>query len=195
MKKLFLCIFFLTIYNCSHGNSEGCKIIDKIHEEFISNSIKKYDLSCEGTQASFPKKIESIGAVFGVDKLLTVDESRVLIVNLVKDFQILINNSDKIKPHLSDTPFPADRIDISLSFHDGNKPPPPDVISRVITVRGNIYYRTCDLNKPIFDQGRIKESLEEACEKTGISISLIRSTYSDYDKKRSDIEAKKPEPK
>ncbi len=194
MKTLFLFIFAM-FFATSYADNQDCKIIDQIQQEFISQSLEKYELYCLGDRASFPKKLESIGAIFGTDRVLSVDESRLLIVNLVNDFQILINKSDKIKPLLSDSPFPADRINISIRMSDGNKLPPPDEFSSASTSRGNIFYSTLDLDKSIFDQTEIKESLEEACEKTGISISLIRSTYSDYGKKRRDIEPIKSAPK
>lgn len=179
MKKIVLLfILFVSLY----GNEEGCRVINEVRQEFISLATKKYKIKCIGVRGSFPKKIESIGVLFQVNELLSVDESRLLVVNLVKDFQEVINKSQKIRPLLIDIPFPADRVSISLSLFDGKDFPPPDLFSHVFTSRGDIVYSTHDQDKSIFDQTKIREPLEEACKKTEISIPLIRSSYSEYGK-------------
>ena len=179
-------IIFLSALILLHSTEEeDCKVINETREEFINLAEKKYGLKCFGTQASFPQKLESIGAIFQLNKIISIEESREIIVNLVKEFQLIVNKNPKIAPILSQVPFTADRIDISLSLTDGKKLPPPDAFSHIFTSRGNIIFSTHDEKKSIFNQTKIYESLEDACKKTGISLPLIRSMYSE--KKNSDL--------
>lgn len=180
MKKLLvLTIIFTPLF----GTEKDCKIINQVRNQFIELAEKKHEIKCIGTQASFPKKLESIGALFQVKKLISVNESRLLILELIKEFQDIINKDKNLKPLLETVPFPADRISISLFLSEKQEFPPPDIFSHIFTSRGNIIYSTHDTNKSILDQTQIIESLEEACKKAEISIPLIRSSYSDDRKK------------
>ncbi|MBT3394246.1 MAG: hypothetical protein HN411_03960 [Waddliaceae bacterium] len=193
MKYLLLSLccslLFLTLYasdNSYFGRDpehykEGNKLINEMFREYAERVCKQYDLKCEGDMGGFPGQIQSLGGVFGVKRLLAVDELRILILKLLADFQDTINRNEKIRPFLAEYPFAADRITIMLRIYDGNKRPSPDEISLAFSSRDHISYCYSDPKKSIFEDKKIQEPFEEACEKAGIDVATISPIYSLYD--------------
>lgn len=160
---------------------EGCKVIDEVFAEFAAKVCKQYDLECEGEKGGFPRKIESLGGYFATKKFLKLEELRSLELRLIKEFQDIINHNPKIRKFLSDYPFPADRIGITISLYENDELPPVDELYYVSSCRGKLHYTMKDDgNTSIFDLKRTEERMEEACAKAGIQISHIRSEYSRY---------------
>ncbi len=187
MKKWLLFFLFAATFVFSEEYlpdsyyREGCKAVDEVFGQFARSVCKKYDLGCEGNDGSFPKKIEMLGAHFASRRFLKIEELRRLELQLIKEYQELINLNPKIRKFLADYPFPADRIVISVSLYEDKKSPPIDELDRVHSCRGKLIYTMSDhIDACIFDLKRVEEKLEDACSKTGIEIPNIRSEYSRY---------------
>lgn len=187
MKKWLLFFLFVATFVFSEEYlpesyyQEGSDVADELFVEFAQKVCKKYDLGCEGNSGSFPKKIESLGGYFATRRFLKIEELRSLELQLIKEYQDLINQNPKIRKFLADYPFPADRIGISVSLYEDKKSPPIDELDRVFSCRGKLIYRLSASNDVcIFDSKRVEEKIEEACSKAGIEIPNIRSEYSRY---------------
>lgn len=126
---------------------EHVKIASEIMADCIQDINKTYGTSCYGSGGSFLDGVKIISLSFSArDMNLTIDESRVLVVNTVEKLLKRVNDDERIRPHLEHFPFTSNGAEVSISFHDDNgERVGEDFVAYVSTnEKGRVYYSTYD---------------------------------------------------
>jgi hypothetical protein len=137
-------LFFLLFgaHMCAAENSDNyVKYAKNIMNPFISQSEKQYDLECIGTGGKFAYNVAGINIRFVAYRRGTIEEARRLEVNLIETLLTHINESIEIRPFLSQYPFVANNLDISISFQKKDDSNYSDgSVALSFLAKGNIYY-------------------------------------------------------
>lgn len=153
---------------------EGYKAIGEAYGAFVKRVCQKYDVEERGEDISFPLKIETMGGYFKAKKALNLDEIRLLELQLIKDYQEIINQNLQLRKFLSKYPFPADKIDITLSLSEGRGKSVSDAIEYAYSSGGKVIYCLRETAAAsVLDRKKIEEKLEDACAKTGMEIPYL----------------------
>ena len=93
------------------------QIIDVLKKEVH----EQYGLDCCSRGGSMPYDVLTINVGFESKKLLTINEARIIFVNIYERFRNIINENENIRPFLREYPFPAERIQVSIKFYPALK--------------------------------------------------------------------------
>ncbi len=124
-KKLITCFLFLLIDQIKsvlyakpyeYVQRQDEIYLDEISANFINEVEKEFGLSLHAFGASMPDKIEMINLRFELEKAVTVEEARWLLINLRKKLSSKVNENGKIRKFLAEYPFTPERANITLYF-------------------------------------------------------------------------------
>lgn len=131
MKTFWKILFVLSIltytltslYNHFWGlfNPENPKYVslcNTITDEFIDRECKRHGLKFLGGGGGFLDRINKIELTFVLEKNVSVEEARELILSLGDDLLELINSDEDIRPYLSHYPFSPKGLCITVLFLD-----------------------------------------------------------------------------
>ena len=88
----------------------------EIMNPFIDECEKNFQLDCIGTGGRFSRNVAGIDITFIAYRKGSIEEARKLEVTITEKLLAEVNGNEKIRPFLSEYPFKADNIGISLSF-------------------------------------------------------------------------------
>jgi len=144
--------------------------VDQVVNTFANEMREKYGLRCCGGGGSMPYNVETIIVKFILLKKTTLEEARVIEVNAVERLIELVNNHEKIRPHLAEYPFNSSRIKISISFNDK---------SGLHYTDGSITYVSLIKNKIFFDKAEkvTRKKLSGETYETNKLITLLKEPY------------------
>jgi len=191
LLALALVVLFINLKTKPNGQEKAEDdyevYVNQIVNTFASEMKEKYGLRCCGSGGSMPYNVEEISVIFYSIKKPTLEEARILEVNLVERLIELVNNHEKIRPYLAEYPFASNRAEVSISFYskdglrhtDGN-------VTRVSLIRGKLFFRKAEktveetLSGKKYDDYNLITLLEEpyelALEKVKKANKLIYST-------------------
>jgi len=170
-------IFFLMLIHFCFTSCRACNI-DSVGPEYqtmysmisrAANELeKKYNLSFagHGGRTDLEDKTTEIFASFQINRLLTKEEARTMILDIVDVFLNVINNDKDHRPYLQYYPFDVHglRIAIFISNKDRSTPLDPNLCT-ISLYNGMIHYCTEDPENPLRYKSEIYESYEEALQK------------------------------
>ncbi len=146
MRYFIACTLFL-LQSCSYQNAtpEYITLLDQTTLKFNQNIGKEHQLRCSGYGGSLMDDISMVSLDYEVIKKSDIPGSRQLLVFCVDKLATLINADAKLQPFLHETPFPANRIKLGITFVDKKG----DFISDgtpayIFTLKGKIYYSKYD---------------------------------------------------
>ena len=140
------------------------KIASEIMGECIQEINITYGVSCNGSGGSFLDDVKTISLSFSAkDMNLSIDESRVLIVNAVERLIKRVNSNERIRPYLHQFPLASSGAKISFSFHtDSGERVGEKFVAYVSTdEKGWVYYSIYD-HKAKELKGLHQEKYEDA---------------------------------
>lgn len=123
--KAFLCtLFALILVSCHHktvGEGPIVKKIDSVELSRITTNFStkmKIDkhLELEDSWASYDDSILKVCVRYSSQRLLTIDDARLLITEVVEELLWRLNNNRLIRAELSHFPFTAADLDVKIDF-------------------------------------------------------------------------------
>lgn len=154
---LYIC-FMLPVYSFDY-TAEAQSLSNRTAKELAN----KYDLKIVGSGGGTMNGVERLSLSFQLDKSLTIESARKLILECLTTFQNDINSNSSIRPYLAEYPFPISEI--SVYFYV-SKPIPGQSLSAFAfsagprSPTGSLRYMQSDTN----NQSRVilEETLNEA---------------------------------
>jgi hypothetical protein len=125
MKSLvFFSLFSMLFCSCQMKTRGEGLWVKKIDSEELSRIIINFatkmkiekHLELEDSWAAYDDNIKSLCLQFTSQRLLTVYDARLLMVELVEDLLYRINHNSIIGFELENIPFTADNLDVKISF-------------------------------------------------------------------------------
>lgn len=144
---------------------EYLRYVKEVSTTFDAEMKKEFGLVCIGSGGSMPHDVEEIDLHFLAYKHVSIEEARVLEVSAIEKLVRIINDHEKLRPFLRESPFPHTRAKVMIAFEDkdGNRFK-DNSVTLVYQAKGKIFYRTYDAknNKivPLYE-----EPYEEALKK------------------------------
>jgi len=140
------------------------EVADPLISKIAKRLGKKYNIHPAGAGVSSPDGIvEHFGISFQLNRSLTKEEAREILVSCVGELLILINEDKKIRPYLRNFPFKIKNVSIYIFMtnRDGS-----DIYDPAIRIasssHGKLSYDTKDKNQPYGYKSTTTESYEEA---------------------------------
>jgi len=148
--------------------------VAEITRAFSKQMKKEFNLECEGNGGCMPYDVEEISIDFVSYQRATVEQARELEVLVTEKFVQMINAHEKIKPFLRESPFPASRTCVGISFcKKNNKPYIDGSVAHVTHINSRIYYCAEDPdNQYVYKD--INNELYEDARKT-VSKDILKS--------------------
>ena len=166
----FLCaigifLFFIFSNDPIEGITEKEKTVWAVSLQTAKEFKDKYDLQFIGIgQSGDDKLLKSLRLSFILDKILSKDEGRKLVLNCVKKLLDNVNGLKKNQPFLIDTPFLENNLGITVYFYKDQEHSStvyPDICC-ITVIDGLIYYRFRDPNPPFLYKFSEEETMEDA---------------------------------
>ena len=140
--------------------------INEFYKKFTEHVYKKYEMKSESNIEEYFKETGKLGSYFRTNRLFTVEELRMLILNLIADFK---DANEAFKQYPGKPTYFAEFISFLIIFNDDENASRYDCVPLVFLCNGNIMY--FDLEED--DEIKSEEFLEEACEKANIDVATI----------------------
>lgn len=145
---------------------ESVEIVHELLNEAEDFLTHKYHLDCMGTSVAMPEGIVGqLGLQFSINKILTREELRKILVNTGRDLMCMINANTKIRPHLKKYPFTIEDVEITIFLSDpaGYKLSHPHISNAAINM-GKLDYVTYIRGgeEILSEASEFKESYEDA---------------------------------
>lgn len=173
--KCIIILASLCFYACLAAREPDYEeISDKIVAKVVNIISKKYHMEPTSIYGELFERVNAVGANFQINRPLTKDEARQIIVDCAEIFLTQYNNNLKVRPFLKNYPFTKTNLKINIFIQDkkGNTIYHPE-IGMVSLFLDNVVYTTLEKGK-VFDdyKTKTKEPYEEAFNivKTGNKI-------------------------
>jgi len=115
-----------------------------LQNQFIQE-MADYGLVCIGKNGGYINPIKTFYLSFVGYRRATLEEARALEVFAIEKLTNLLNSDEKIRPYLCEFPFPAHRVEISLSFDSPfGSHYADESIAYVFYVRNRLFYNVYD---------------------------------------------------
>ena len=110
---------FLQITFCGFAKElDYCRLIDKMNKQFTEDIHKKYGFKGAGSGGAFMEGIGNLSLDFDCDKEYSIEEIRVIMVDLFDKYIQTVNCNQQIRPYLNHYPF--EKVIITLCCNDKN---------------------------------------------------------------------------
>lgn len=164
-------ILFLSLSQCSMSEDytepeyvrQAYYIINKTGKKLE----RRHNMTVVGTGGRMMNCVELMRLAFNINKPLSKEESRKIILDCTSEFLREINSDQEIRPYLVQFPFRVENINISIFTHDeqGRNLYDPD-ITVVLIDNGEITYLTDDRENKYRFKSEYVESYEDALKLT-----------------------------
>ncbi len=121
IKFVFRVCFFILLTSFAFREPHYCKIAGRIAGDYVKEFAKprRLVLTCYG--GAMMDDIQGITLRFLSFDSLSVDEARVLYVEMMEEFLERINSHEKIRPFLHNFPFDVDNIKLVIGFENSER--------------------------------------------------------------------------
>ena len=162
-------LFFMPLIAISCGNPN---LPDKVYYTNLVRSrvakrlANKYDLKISQLGANIPDKVNLIFVEFEIERILTKDEYRKIVVDSVEEFVKEVNQYEEIQPFLANKPFTHENVALLflISVNGDRAPEPPDFLY-VGYNHGELFYKSQEYPGDDVFHENIREPYEEAKQK------------------------------
>ncbi|WP_420421709.1 hypothetical protein [Simkania sp.] len=157
-------VFFFKKFQGKEEQPDYVKISSEIMAEYINDINMTYGVSCYGSGGSFLDNVKMISLSFSASNMnLSIDQSRIMIVNAVESLLKRVNDDERIHPYLEHFPFSSRGIKISFSFHNnkGERVSEEFVAYASTDEKGRVFYSGYDHKAEKFKDLH-QETYEEA---------------------------------
>lgn len=137
---------------------------NRMRSKLIRQLCQKYNMEpCGIYDQAFDGIIEAIGADFEINKILSKDEIRKILVDCTEEFLKEMNANKEIRPELKTYPCTAKNVRISIFITDPSREKTYDPnIAVAVILNGTIHYRTNDKDNQFQYKSKTEEPYEEA---------------------------------
>lgn len=152
LQLIALSFFIFSIISASASQTEkevlDSRGIGRLGRNAMNNTVKilskRYQLKCMGFgEAAFHGPYTEMSLSFQIDRPLSKDEGRKMLLDAAQEFLKAINSNEQLKPYLDPSPFEINSIVITIF---PNEPDGRDVFYPNIAVfkliQGNITYKS-----------------------------------------------------
>jgi hypothetical protein len=141
----------LLFANIKNAQKDYCKMAYSMMDEFSNLVYEEYNLHLDGRGGAMMDNIKEINLSYSSEKYLDIDQTRDLIVSVIRKLVIFFNNSTDIQPFLHETPFSEKNIHLMISFEKNGKRINQNHVTLVSLRNSNICYYKIDkkTNNPI----------------------------------------------
>lgn len=94
--------------------------IDEVLPLYVEEMQKRYHFECEAIGGKMNQSVDDIVAQFVLRKRATLDEAKKYMLDATRWLLDALNSSEKLKPFLSEYPFPSNRLKIRIRFAKSN---------------------------------------------------------------------------
>lgn len=146
--------------------------VDEVTREFEKIAAKEFGAIASGSGGGAPHDVVSLSVNFNIYNKLSMDEARILIVNLSEIYLALINSHEKLRPYLREYPFTANRVQILISINNKKGVHDRDDQSVALVMSGGtktILYCTCAWN------GDYEDLYEEPYEDALATVKALKT--------------------
>lgn len=159
---------FLQMFPDKNQIPESDQLMIKIMDSAVNEVEKKYGLYGIGFGMRGKNKFEGISLEFQMDRQVTKDEARAILLDCANIFSEKINKNELIKPHLMEYPIDNKNVGITFYIEDENQTKVfhPNICVACWSRKG-VYFRT---NDPDVEYG-YKETAEETHEE---ALELVK---------------------
>jgi hypothetical protein len=148
-----------------HESPLYVQYVHEVTSTFLNEIYKKYGFECAGSGGSMPYDVQEISVYLVTRQSATIEQAREWEVLLTERFAQIINEHEKIKPFLRESPFPSSRVDVFIKFITPKKErsaPQPNRVNYVFQARNKIFYNAKAPNDPYMYKNLLEEPYEEA---------------------------------
>lgn len=169
IKKLATIIILLSSHSCNTIEEnktikEHVSISNKINSELIIRLAKEKKLKLQGTGASMMDNVKMVGLDFLSEEPSSLEEARILIVDVTEELLKTYNANEQIRPFLANYPLNSNNVHIMISFPIESSYRENKKIVFVYTKNGHIYYCDYDTEKERYTE-IFQEPYEDALKK------------------------------
>lgn len=124
-----------------HQTTHMEEAVDEVFEQFVGEMEREYGFQCTAIGGDMDGQVDEIAVNFIAIQRATQDEARALIIATTKKLLNVIDNNEKLKPFLAESPFPIERLKIRIRFRQRNYYPYFDDSMEDVTLEsGDINY-------------------------------------------------------
>ncbi|MCE5319105.1 MAG: hypothetical protein LLG04_17305 [Parachlamydia sp.] len=124
--------------------------IDEVLPPYAEEMHKKYSFECEAIGGKMDNLVEDVGVQFVLRKRTSQEEAKKYMLAAVKELLEAINSNEKLRPYLSEFPFPLDHLKMRIRFAKQNSNSYKDGSIESVRLEGKeiVYYK-----EPPMDRG------------------------------------------
>ena len=123
IKANILCLLLLAS-GCGWGKpAPYARHTQALLESFGKEMEKEFGLVFQGCGGSMPNSVDEVEVLFEARRKGTIEDARALQIAGTEKLLQKINGEESLKPYLKESPFPADKVSLSISyskFDDGS---------------------------------------------------------------------------
>lgn len=135
-----------------HQSTPIEEAIDEVLPAFAEEMRRKCGFECWHMGGKITDFVEEIGGKFSVVKHATQEEARKTTLFAIERLLQALNSSEKLRPYLSEIPFPIDRIKLRINFTKPNHYAYHDESMESVTVVGDqvTYFQLTPLGSGVY---------------------------------------------
>lgn len=143
--------------------------IDEVLPPYVEEMLMRYRFECETIGGKMDQLVEDIGAQFVLRKRTSHEEARKYMLEAVTRLLEALNSNEKLRPFLSEFPFPSNRLKIRIRFAKSNYYPYKDGSLESVSLENDkiTYYKQPPPDWVVYTGPDVvgKESYQTAVEK------------------------------
>lgn len=149
MKKLLI-IFFLFSECIIYASPKYIKLVDRVTAKYVKELKKEQKMFLCGYGGRLMTDVEQIDLSFEVKRQATIEEARILFVEIAENYLTRVNADTELRPYLRNYPFTIDNLELGLAFVDHQLNFQLDLAYVMYCKRtGHIVYNKHEPNKPL----------------------------------------------
>jgi len=117
-KKIYTLIFFMFLFVPSLFAANYFKLSDQIVNTYDKQFAKPRGLHLSAQGGAMMDDIKKVILNFKSCDALTIDEARVLYVEMMEEFLCRVNQNEKIRPYLHNYPFEPHNFGLTIGFRN-----------------------------------------------------------------------------
>jgi len=154
--KFLLLLLFLSACHKSHSD-----LADEQMSIYAKKAYEEKGIVLEGSGGAMMNDIKTFTLSFNCYDYLTLEQTRVLVVQVMNEFLEQVNENEEIRPFLHTYPLTLKNISLMIGFRNHHdQPPPREYIALAYTHEGKIFYSHLDV--PNFTSSKFCDDYRES---------------------------------